>query len=279
MARYGMVIDLGKCTACYSCFAACKDEFWDNDYPPYSTAQPRFGQFWMNLIKKERGEYPYIKVAYMPMLCQQCGSAPCMKAAKNGTVSRKRNGIVIIDPKKAQGQRKIADACPYGVIYWNEEKKVAQKCTFCAHRLDEGKVPRCVQICPSECLTFGDLDDPESEVSKLLAAGKAEVFHPEWKTKPNVFYTNLSQATKNFVAGAIAYKDLNECAKGASVVLKGPRGRTLKTKANAFGDFEFDGLLPGEYSIGIEAPGYKPQNINFELKTDYCVGTINLIKA
>lgn len=279
MARYGIVVDLSKCTACYGCFAACKDEYWENDYPPYSVGQPRFGQFWMNVFKKERGEYPYIKVAYMPMLCQHCGDAPCMKAAKDGAIRRKRNGIVIIDPQKAVGQKQIVEACPYGVIYWNEEKNLPQKCTLCAHRIDEGKIPRCVQICPSGCLTFGDFDDPASVVSKLLATGKAEVYHPEWKTKPNIYYTNLDKATKNFIAGAIAYQDVNECAEGALVVLKGPKGRTLKTKANAFGNFEFDGLLPGEYSVRIEATGYKPQVLNCELKTDYYLGTINLTKA
>ena len=68
MARFGMVIDVSRCTACYCCFAACKDEHWENDYLPYAVGQPRFGQFWINPIKKERGTYPYIKVAYMPLL-------------------------------------------------------------------------------------------------------------------------------------------------------------------------------------------------------------------
>ncbi len=278
MARYGMVIDISRCTACYGCFTACKDEYWENDYAPYSAGQPRFGQFWMNLTKKERGEYPYIKVAYMPVLCQHCGDAPCMKAAKDGAIRRTRKGIVIIDPKKAVGQKQIVDACPYGTIFWNEEKQLPQKCTLCAHRIEEGKKPRCVQFCPSGALMFGDFDDPESEVTKLLSSGKAEAFHPEWKTKPGIYYIDLDKATKNFVAGAIAYQDVNECAEGASVVLTGPKGRTLKTKANAFGNFEFDGLLPGEYSVKIEAEGYKPQSMKFTLKTDYYTGTINLTR-
>lgn len=279
MTRYGMVIDLSRCTACYGCFAACKDEYWENDYPPYSVGQPRFGQFWINVSKKERGEYPYIKVAYMPMLCQQCGDAPCMKEAKDGAMYRKRNGIVIIDPNKAVGQKRIVKACPYGVIFWNDEKNLPQKCTLCAHRIDEGKIPRCVQICPSGCLTFGDFDDPKSEVSRLLAAGEAEVFHPEWETKPNIYYADLEKATTNFVAGAVAYQDLNECAEGASVVLKGPNGLMRSAKANAFGNFEFDGLGPGGYSVRVKAPGYKPQVVSFELKTNHYLGTVNLARS
>jgi Fe-S-cluster-containing dehydrogenase component len=273
-----MAIDLSRCTACYGCFTACKDEFWENDYPPYSAGQPRFGQFWINLSKKERGIYPYIKVAYMPVLCQHCGSAPCMKAAKDGAIRRKRNGIVIIDPEKAAGQKQIVKACPYGVIFWNEEKNIPQKCTLCAHRIDEGKVPRCVQICPSGCLTFGDFDDPESEVSKLLAAGKVEVFHPEWKTKPNIYYANLQKATQNFIAGAVAYGDINECVKGAVVSLSGPKGKRAKTKTNAFGNFEFDGLNSGPYSVKIEAPGYEPKTVNVELTKSEYMGDIVFAK-
>lgn len=112
MAKWGMVIDIPKCNACYGCFIACKDEYWENDYPPYSAAQPRHGQFWMDLIKKERGRYPWVKVAYIPVLCMQCDNAPCVKAAKSGAVYKRPDGIVIIDPKKAVGQRQIMDACP-----------------------------------------------------------------------------------------------------------------------------------------------------------------------
>lgn len=278
MTRYGMVIDLSKCTACYNCFLSCKDEFWDNDYPPYSTGQPRFGQFWINVHKKERGQHPYVKVAYMPMLCQQCADAPCIEAAKDGAVYRKRNGIVIIDPKKAVGQRQIVEACPYDAIFWNEEKNLPQKCTFCAHRIEEGKVPRCVQSCPSGALTFGDFNDPKSEVSRLLAAGKAEVFHPEWGTKPSIYYSDLKKATTNFVAGSVAYKDSDECAQGARVALKVPDGKELSTRADAFGNFEFDGLAPGPYSVRITEPGYKPQSVSFNLKTSKYLGTLNLVR-
>ena len=72
MAQWGFVIDISKCNACYDCFTACKDEYWDNDYPPYTAAQPRYGQFWMNIAKSDRGQHPYIKVAYMPVPCMQC---------------------------------------------------------------------------------------------------------------------------------------------------------------------------------------------------------------
>jgi len=278
MAKWGMVIDISRCTGCYCCFTACKDEYWDNDYPPYSAAQPKHGQFWMNLEDKERGTYPYVKVAYMPVLCMNCDDAPCLKAAKDGALYKRPDGVVIIDPQKAVGQRQIVDSCPYGVIYWNEEKQLPQKCTFCAHRLEEGKIPKCVQVCPSQALIFGDLDDPKSEVSKLLESGKAEVFHPEHNAKNNVYYIDLHKMTKCFIAGAVIYGDVDECAEGVTVTLIDPSGKSVETKTNTYGNFEFDGLKVGKYSVELECAGYAPKKIDVDLKTDSYLGDITLTK-
>jgi len=269
-----MVIDIARCNGCYCCFAACKDEYWDNDYPPYSAAQPRHGQFWMDLVKKERGTHPCVKVAYIPVLCMHCDDAPCVKAARDGAVYKRPDGIVIIDPQKAIGQRQIVDACPYGVIFWNEEKKLPQMCTFCVHRLEEGGIPRCVQVCPSEALVFGDLDDPKSEISKVVASGKTEVLNPEHKARPRVYYMNLP---KTFIAGSVLYGDVDECAEGVTVTLiDQSTGKSAKATTNNFGDFEFDGLNPGKYSVKIEGAGYAPKTIDVDLKTDNYLGAIAL---
>jgi Fe-S-cluster-containing dehydrogenase component len=276
MARWGMVIDVTKCNACYSCFVACKDEYWDNDYPPYSAGQPRHGQSWMDLVKKERGACPWVKVAYIPVPCMQCDNAPCVKAAKNRAVYKRPDGIVIIDPKKAVGQRQIVDACPYHVIFWNEEKQLPQKCTFCVHRLEEGKIPKCVQVCPSGALVFGDLDDPKSDVSKMVASKKTEVLSPGRKTKPRVYYVGLP---KLFIAGSVVYGDVDECAEGVSVTLAGQSARkSRKTSTNNFGDFEFDGLGAGKYSVKFECKGYKAKTVNVDLKTDKHLGVVKLTK-
>jgi len=277
MTKWGMVIDISRCTGCYCCFTACKDEYWDNDYPPYSLAQPKEGQFWVNIAKKERGTYPRIKVAYMPVPCMQCDDAPCVKAARDGAVYKRPDGIVIIDPQKAVGQKQIVDACPYHVIFWNEEKQLPQKCTFCVHMLEEGKTPRCVPVCPSQALTFGDLDDPESEVSKLVKSGKAEVFHPEYNTKPNVYYIDLYRMTRLFIAGSAVFKDTDECAEKVKVTLEDKQTReTRTTVTNNYGDFEFDGLNTGKYSVKLECDGYAPETIDVDLKTDSYLGYITL---
>jgi Fe-S-cluster-containing dehydrogenase component len=280
VTQWGFVIDISKCIACYCCFIACKDEYWDNDYPPYTAAQPRHGQFWMNIAKSERGKYPYVKVAYMPVPCLQCADAPCVKAATNNAVYQRPDGIVVIDPQKAVGQKQLLapEACPYGAIFWNEAKNLPQKCTFCVHRLEEGGIPRCVQACPTECLQFGDLDDPESQVSKLLNSAKAEVFHPEWGTRPRVYYIDLHKITKYFIAGAVIYGDTDECAEGVTTTLIA-NGKSAKTTTNNYGIFEFDGLDAGRYAVKLEQAGYAPKTIEVDLKTGRYLGDIILAKA
>ena len=214
MAKYGMVIDIKKCTGCYNCFLTCRDEFAGNDYPGYAVGQPMTGMNWIRLIEKERGQYPKVKVAYTPLICMQCDEAGCMKVAQGGAVYRRKDGIVMIDPEKAQGQKQIVNGCPYRVIEWNEEKQVPQKCIFCAHMLDKGeKVPRCVESCPTGALAFGDLDDPNSGVAQLIAGGGTEILHPEYGMKEKVKYLNLP---KTFIAGTVVLGDVDEVGKGSA---------------------------------------------------------------
>jgi Fe-S-cluster-containing dehydrogenase component len=280
MAKWGMVIDITKCNACYSCFIACKDEYWDNDYPPYSTAQPRHGQFWMNLVKKEGGTYPHIRVSYMPIPCMQCDAAPCAKAAKNGAVYKRPDGIVIIDPEKAVGQRQIVDACPYGAIFWNEEKQLPQKCTFCIQRLEDGEIPKCVQACPSKAIIFSDLDNPESDVSKLVSSGKAEGFNPEYNTKPRVYYIGLERVVKNFLAASVVFGDVDECAEKVKATLVNKQSGEEKTVlTDAYGVFEFTGLSAGKYSLKLEYAGYAEKTMDVDLKADNYLGAVNLNKG
>lgn len=275
MARYGMVIDINKCNGCYNCFLSCRDEYCGNDHPPYSLAQPFAGQFWMRLIEKERGKYPKVKVAYIPTPCMHCEEATCIVASSNNAVYRRPDGIVIIDPEKAAGQKEITSACPYRIIYWNQEKNIPQKCTFCAHLLDKGwKEPRCVEACPTGALVFGDLDDPNSEISKIKASQEVEVLHPEYGLKPGVCYIGLP---KRFIAGEVILADKqDECAHNVSVILMDKTAKkTIKT--DNFGDFEFEGLEPDtEYTIKIEHEVYAPKEFSVKTRTDVYLGEIIL---
>jgi Fe-S-cluster-containing dehydrogenase component len=276
MTKYGMVIDIKKCVGCYNCFLTCREEYAGNDYPGYSEAQPKSGQNWIRVIEKERGKYPKVQVTYMPLTCMQCENATCVKMAKDNAVYRRPDGIVIIDPVKAKGQKEIVNTCPYRVIEWNEEAQLPQKCTFCAHLLDQDeKVPRCVESCPSGALVFGDMDDPGSEISKLMASAKAEALHPEYDMKERVTYISLP---KKFVAGTVVYGDVDECAEGVTVTLSG-NGKDKTARTNEFGDFEFDGLPDNkDYLVKVEAKNYNSRQMHASTVTDTYLGIITLSK-
>ena len=137
-------IDLSYCNGCGNCQLACKDEHAWNDWMPYSKPQPATGHFWLKLDQETCGSAPKLRINYTPKMCNHCDNAPCLTAAKNNAVYRRDDGLIIIDPEKAKGQKELVDACPYGAIFWNDEEDLPQKCTGCAHLLDNGyKLPWC----------------------------------------------------------------------------------------------------------------------------------------
>ena len=278
MKKWNLIIDVATCHDCNDCFLACKDEYFENDFPPYSVAQPRHGHRWMNIMRKERGQYPKVDVAYLPVPCMHCDDAPCVEKSKNGSVYKRDDGIVIIDPEKAKGQKDIVDTCPYGVIWWNEEKSVPQMCTFCIHLLEEGwKEPRCVQACPTGALRVIHVED--AEMRKIIKSENLEVYQPQYNTRPRVYYKNLYRYTMCFIAGSVASKDSDECTEGAKVTLSKASNKTIaETETNNYGDFKFDNLEEnsGKYMLEIEYPGYEKKRLEIDLKTSINVGTIFL---
>jgi Fe-S-cluster-containing dehydrogenase component len=275
MARYGMVIDIDKCNGCYNCLLACKDEFEGNDYLPFSLSQPSTGKSWMKISERERGFCPKVKVDYIPLPCLHCNEAPCVKAAHHGEVYRRPDGIILIDPEKSMGKREILSSCPHRVIQWNEEKNIPQKCTFCIHLLEQGwKEPRCVEACPSGALLFGNLDDPDSEIAKVIKSPHIEEFHPEYGLQPNIVYIGLP---KRFIAGEVLLKDRqDECAEGVRVTLSDGKNKQI-CKTDVFGDFEFDGLESNRsYHILVEHEGYLSKELEVKTDTDVHVGEIFL---
>ena len=273
MARKSILIDVNRCTGCYNCFLACRDEHFGNEYLPYSAAQPLNGQFWMRINEIERGKFPRPKLDYIPNACMHCEDAPCITAATGNAVYKRDDGIVVIDPEKAKGQKDIVNACPYRAIYWNEELQLPQKCTMCVHRLEEGaKEPRCVESCPAGAMYFGDLDDQNSEISKVAAASETEAFHPEYGTKPSVQYIGIP---KRFVAGEVVLEDQKgECASGVKITLEG-EGVKRQVNSDEYGDFEFEGLEKNtSYKITVEKEGYSIHSSEFITRTDVNLGEI-----
>ena len=278
MANYGMVIDVNRCVGCYSCFLACRDEHVGNDHLPVSLGQPAVDQRWIDVREHERGSFPKVKVDYVPVPCLHCSDAPCIDAATGGAIYRRDDGIVVIDPAKAAGQRELVAACPYRVIFWNEVRNVPQKCTLCAHLLDEGwKEPRCAEVCPTQAIVFGDLADPHSDIAKLCAAKRVGELHPEFETKPRVRYLGLP---KRFIAGEVVLADdSNRPAEGIDVILNGGAGR-LTTQTDNYGDFEFDDLDEQmEYRLAVEHRGYRRHEVAIPVGACLNLGVIVLDPA
>ncbi len=269
-----MVIDVSRCVGCYSCFLACRDEHDGKDHLPVAIAQPPTGHNWIDVREDERGSFPKIRVSQIPVPCLHCDEAPCI-AAGGGAVYRRDDGIVLIDAAKSVGKRDIVPSCPHGVISWNEARNTPQKCTFCAHLLDDGwKAPRCVEVCPTQAIVFGDRDDPASEIAKLAAASPVEDLHPEYGLKPAVRYLALP---KRFAAGEVVLADMTEIpAVGVRVSLHG-EGEVLETHTDNYGDFVFEGLVDDvAYLLRIEHAGYRPHEQALYSPNDLNVGTIVL---
>ncbi len=279
MKRQALIIDVEKCENCNNCFLSCKDEHCGNDWPGYAAPQPLHGQRWINIRRRERGSFPHIDVAYRPTPCQHCDDPSCLRAAQNGAVVKRADGIVLIDPTKARGQKALVSSCPYGAIWWNEELQLPQKCTFCAHLLDGGwQEPRCVQSCPTGALSFFSGDDEllqqqvREEKLQTLAAG------PTQDTRPRCYYRNLHRFDRCFIAGSIARtkEGVEECVAGARVVLKHEGAEIGEMSSDDFGDFKFDNLEPdsGGYLIEIIVAGEVAATANYTLGRSGSAGLI-----
>jgi Fe-S-cluster-containing dehydrogenase component len=255
------LVDIAKCSGCYNCQFACKDEHAGNDWTPYAKPQPDIGQFWAKVVDYPRGTTPKVKVHYVPQFCNHCDNPKCMEFAKNGEVYKREDGFVIIDPEKAVGMKELVEACPYGAIYWNEELNIPQKCTGCAHLLDNGyKLPRCVESCPTDALRFGEKEDFADELRG------AQVLKPETGCGPNVYYMNMPM---QFIAATVYDPETNEVVIGARVIAV-YGGRIYETWTDEYGDFWFKDLPVGKFDVTIIADGYERKNF-FGVDTEDCV--------
>jgi Fe-S-cluster-containing dehydrogenase component len=254
--KWNLIVDVARCDNCRNCFLATKDEHIGNDFPGYAASQPPHGHSWIDIRRKERGSYPIVEAHFMPVMCNHCDDAPCMKAAKGGAITKRADGIVIIDPEKSRGQKAIVDACPYGAVYWNEEKQIPQAWIFDAHLLDAGWTKtRAEQSCPTDVFRSVKVDD--QEMQRLKADEGLDVLQPELRTKPRVYYKNLHLMTKCLIGGSVAamVNGVEECAEGADVVLKHNGSEVARSTTDTFGEFKIDRLEPNSGRYQLEVTG------------------------
>lgn len=177
MSRLGMVIDTAKCVGCSDCVVACKAE---NGVPA------GFFRDW--LAEEVTGRFPTVHLELRSERCNHCDDPPCVSACPTGASHvHGWGGVVLVDHAACVGCKACLASCPYNARFLHPEG-FADKCTFCLHRVEKGLLPACVSVCPTRCMHFGDLDDAESEVSRLLAARRHHTLHPEAGTGPRVFY-------------------------------------------------------------------------------------------
>jgi len=260
------VMNVTKCAGCYQCQIVCKDEHCGNDWTPYAKPQPETGQFWLKVNEYVRGQVPHVKMSYVAVMCQHCENASCINACKVGAISKRSDGLVWIDPKKCTGCKLCLDAnaCPYGVIYYNPALHIAQKCTGCAHLIDRGwKEPRCADACANYALRYGD------ESSFDLT--KAEKLHPEFGLTTKVRYIGLP---KRFIAGTVYDPGKKEVIIGATCTLTG--GGNFTAKTDVLGDFWLDGLPAAEFTLKIESGGKTKTMTVSTVEKDIGLGDIAL---
>ena len=248
-----LMFDVEKCIGCRNCQLSCKDEHVGNDWLPIAKAQSE-GQLWLRVEERERGTSPKVRVDWLVVMCQQCQEAPCMQVCQDEAIYRRTDQIVIIDPQKCTGCQDCIAACPYGVIYYNSESEIAQKCTLCAHLLDRGwKEPRCVTACPTEALTY--VQDEEAEVM----GDRYESLKPEENTQPTVIYMGLPMP---YIAGEVYSPVEDICLMDVLVeAVDVSSGDVVSVFSDNYGDFWLNGLQEGEYQVSFEKDGYYPKTL------------------
>lgn len=178
MTRYAMVMDTRRCVGCDSCTVACK--IWnelplDIIYNPVITSGPI-------------GRYPYLHMNHIPLICMHCEEAPCVHACPTGASCKDDDGIIFVEERKCISCGACVAACPYNARHKDHASGVVKKCDFCKTRVREGKEPHCVKTCHQRARIFGDLDDPLSEISKIVRSLRTERIYEELGTEPQVYY-------------------------------------------------------------------------------------------
>lgn len=234
MPNYGFAIDLRKCIGCHACTIACKAE---HDIPI------GVNRCWVKTV--EKGTFPDTRRFFFPVLCNQCDAAPCVRICPTGALFKRRDGIVDLNGSSCIGCRACMEACPYDQLFIDPGTRTAEKCNFCANRVENQLLPSCVVVCPTGCRIFGDLDDPQSAVSQFARSLPLTVRKPEKGTTPKVFYM---AAEESVIRPEIAARPL--LFKEGQVLLR------------PLGSVEEDPSDPGHPRVDYDVPHEKPWGLD-----------------
>jgi len=235
--NYGFAIDLRKCIGCHACTIACKAEH-----------QIPIGvnRCWVKTV--EQGTFPRTQRFFLPVLCNQCDDAPCMRICPTNALFKRPDGIVDLLGDACIGCRACMAACPYDQLFIDPGTRTAEKCNFCANRVENQLLPACVSVCPTECRIFGDLDDPATEVARIAHLNGVDVRKPEKNTIPKVFYLGAEPVTikPELAVRPFIYKE--------GQVLLRPLGAPSPITAD-----------PGDARVDYDVPHVKPWGFDMAL--------------
>lgn len=279
MKKWNMIIDVAECTNCNLCTLATMDEYVGNEWPGYSAPMPRLGHRWIDILTNERGQAPMIDVAYLPTMCNHCDDAPCIKAARDSAIRKRDDGIVLIDPVKAKGQKQLVDACPYGHIWWNEDLQLPQAWPFDAHLIDQGwDKTRAHQSCPTGAMRSVKVED--EEMARMAHEQGLKTLHNEFGAKPRVYYKNLWRFTDCFIGGTVSAENAGiiDCLADGQVTLIKDSLVIAEQRTDHYGDFKFDRLPEnsGEYLVKIVTGDHESYAVKANLGTSINLGEIRL---
>ena len=260
------VFDAEKCNGCYGCQLACKDEHWNNQWLPYSEPQPDTGQFWCKVNQRDHGQVPKVRVEYWPYFG---GMNPEIAEYAPEVLMERDDGLQVIMPEKAKGRKDIADR--FKGVYYNEELQIPQACNGCAHLVDEGEIPHCVDVCATGALRFGDY---EKFADELDEKGYEFKNASEERLGGRVYYLNMPHL---FIGGEVWDPAIDEVIEGAKITLSG--SADMKTESDEFGDFWFRRIDPGDYTVTIEAEGYETVSKDVVLKKSLNIGDFPLMRV
>ena len=237
MPNYGFAIDLPKCIGCHACTIACKAE---HDIPV------GVNRCWVKTV--EQGTFPDTSRFFLPVLCNQCDAAPCMAICPTNALFKRRDGIVDLHGDSCIGCRACMVACPYDQLFIDPNTRTAEKCNFCANRVENNLLPACVSVCPTECRIFGDLDDPTSEVAQIAQREMTRVRKPEKGTIPKVFYIGADDSTiqPEIATRPFMYKE-------------------GQVRLRPLGSPEADPDRPGDARVDYDTPHQKPWGFDMAL--------------
>ncbi len=235
--KFGFIIDNRKCIGCHACTTACKSE---HEVP--------VGVFRTWVKQVEKGEFPNTRRVFSVMRCNHCTDAPCVEICPVEALYIRPDGIVDFDKNRCIGCKSCMQACPYDALYIDPDTHTAAKCNYCAHRVDIGLEPACVNVCPEHAIISGDMDNPDTEISQLLGRETVTVRREAKGTHPNLFYIDGDQASLNPIA-----------TDRPSVTLWGAQTRGVghfahKTEKLAFDNGDLLSALADEKTTGIVAP-------------------------